>query len=484
MAEHPSLTLLSEDSIQRILEQSYLVLNKVGVLIENEEALKLLGDAGAKVDLAKQKAFFPENIIESSLKSALSSISVFDRNGDLKMSLQGNEVHFDPGSAALTILDWENQRARKAVTRDLIQFFQVVNSLDNLAAQSTGLISSDVPREIQDRYRLFLALQHGTKPIVTGTFTIDAFESMKKMLIAVRGSEEKLREKPLAIFDCCPSPPLKWSNLTCQNLIDCAKSGIPAELVSMPLTGATAPGTIAGALVQLVAENLSGVVIHQLANPGAPIIWGGSPAAFDMRHGTTPMGAIETMMIDSAYAKIAKHLDLPTHAYMGLSDAKILDAQAGLETGIGAIIAALSGINVISGPGMLNFESTQSLEKLVVDNEICGMALRLVKGIELRENFSEDLFGNIYDGEHFLTSPHTLQWMREEFYFASQVISRENDEVWNEKGAKSAGERAHEKVKEIIAKAPPVSLDKEIANELLKIMQADAKKYGMDKLPL
>ncbi|HEX9975160.1 MAG TPA: trimethylamine methyltransferase family protein, partial [bacterium] len=366
----------------------------------------------------------------------------------------------------------------------LINLSRLTHSLNNLAAQSTGLVSSDVPQEIGDRYRLFIALQNCTKPVVTGTFALDAFDSMEKMLIAVRGTAENLRQKPLAIFDCCPSPPLKWSNLTCQNLIDCAKAGIPAELVSMPLTGATAPGTIAGALVQHAAESLSGVVIHQLAHPGSPIIWGGSPAAFDMRHGTTPMGAIETMMIDSAYARIGKYLGLPTHAYMALSDAKLLDAQAGLETGMGAVIAALSGINVISGPGMLDFESCQSLEKLLIDNEICGMALRLVKGIELRDKFSEDLFGDIYNGEHFLTSPNTIKWLREEFYSPSDVIDRANYQMWLSMDGTSAGERAHEKVIQILNQAAAPQLENNTKQELEKIMLHDARKFGMEKLPL
>lgn len=251
----------------------------------------------------------------------------------------------------------------------------------------------------------------------------------------------------------------------------------------MPLTGATSPGTLAGALVQHAAESLSGVVIHQLAHPGSPIIWGGSPAAFDMRHGTTPMGAIETMMIDAAYAKIGKYLGLPTHAYMTLSDAKLLDAQAGLETGMGAVLAALSGINVISGPGMLDFESCQSLEKLVVDNEICGMALRLVKGIELREGLSDDLFGDIYDGEHFLTSSHTLNWLREEFYFPSEVIDRANYQMWNSTDGQSAGERAHQKVQQLLQQEAPPELDASIAQELSRIMLAEARKYGMNQLP-
>ena len=480
---HPMLEIIDNQKVERILAEAYSVLEKVGVLIENEEAMKLLESAGAKVDRKNRKSSFPLSLIEKCVKSAPNSITIFDRNEQPSMQLAGNNIHFDPGSAALTILDWKTQRQRKPVTQDLINLSRLTHYLGNLAAQSTGLVSSDVPQEIGDRYRLFIALQNSTKPVVTGTFALDAFDSMKTMLIAVRGSAENLRQKPLAIFDCCPSPPLKWSNLTCQNLIDCAKAGIPAELVSMPLTGATSPGTIAGALVQHAAESLSGVVIHQLAHAGSPIIWGGSPAAFDMRHGTTPMGAIETMMIDSAYAKIGKYLGLPTHAYMALSDAKLLDAQAGFETGMGAVIAALSGINVISGPGMLDFESCQSLEKLVIDNEICGMALRLVKGIELRENFSEDLFGDIYNGEHFLTSPHTVKWLREEFYFPSEVIDRLNYQMWLSVDGKSAGDRAHNKVNQILSQAEAPQLANHIKKELEKIMNQDAKKFGMDKLP-
>lgn len=481
--ERPALEMIDKRKVERILDEAYSVLEQVGVLIENEEAMEILDSSGVRIDRNNRKACFPVELVEKCVKSAPDTITIFDRSSHATMRLEGNNIHFDPGSAALTILDWKTQRQRKPVTQDLIDFSRLTHFLDNIAAQSTGLISSDVPQEVADRYRLFIALQNSTKPIVTGTFALDAFNSMKEMLIAVRGSAEKLRQQPLAIFDCCPSPPLKWSNLTCQNLIDCARAGIPAELVSMPLTGATSPGTLAGALVQHAAESLSGVVIHQLAKDGSPIIWGGSPAAFDMRHGTTPMGAIETMMIDSAYASIGKYLGLPTHAYMALSDAKLLDTQAGLETGIGAVLAALSGINVISGPGMLDFESCQSLEKLVIDNEICGMALRLVKGIELRAGMSDDLYGDIYDGEHFLTSDHTIKWLRDEFYFPSEVIDRANYQTWLATDGKSLGERAHQKVKQILRQEPAPLLDGSIIKELKQIMLHDAKKYGMAELP-
>jgi len=480
----PTLRLLSEPVVLKIIDEARNVLQNVGVMVENEEAKELLHSNGLSVDKMRNIVRFKTSVIEKALETAPSKIEVFDRYGELCMNLCDQNIHFDPGSAALHILDFEKQEPRKANTKDLSQFVKIIDALPNYAAQSTGLISSDVPEDIADRYRLYLGLQGGKKPIVTGTFSTDSFKMMFDMLVAVRGSAQALHEKPLAIFDCCPSPPLKWSNLTCHDLMECAKAGVPAELVSMPLTGATSPATILGALVQLTAENLSGIVIHQLTNSGSPIIFGGSPAAFDMRTGTTPMGAVETMMIDSAYAQIGRKLGVPTHAYMGLSDSKQLDAQAGFESSMGATLAALAGINVISGPGMLDFESCQSLEKLVIDHEICGQALRLKQGVLAhQEMFAEDLYGDIYNGEYFLTSPNTLDLFRKEFYFPDAVVDRKNLQDWVGSGKKTLLERAHDRVNEILSTHETEPLDQSIQNELDKSMIALAKKVGLDRLP-
>jgi trimethylamine--corrinoid protein Co-methyltransferase len=303
------------------------------------------------------------------------------------------------------------------------------------------------------------------------------------MLVAVRGSEKNLADKPLAIFDACPSPPLKWSNLTTQSLIDSARAGVPSELISMGMTGATSPVTMAGTLVQHVAENLCGLVICQLAKKGAPVIFGGSPSSFDMRKGTTPMGAIETMMIDSAYSQIAKHFNLPTHAYMGLSDSKTNDNQAGLETGIGAVLAALAGVNVISGPGMMDFESCQSLEKLVVDNEICGIAYRLIEGIsQLDDPIATHLFENFTADTQFLSMTHTKNWYRKEHTFPN-VIDRDTYDYWVSLGKKSIAERASEEVERLLQENAPALPEENIIQELKRIMHDDAKKNGISALP-
>jgi len=397
------------------------------------------------------------------------------------LDLQGDNVYFDPVSAAIHLLDSQTLKIRKPTTEDLIKFVHLVDFLKHIKTQSTALICSDVPDEIKDRYRLYFVLKGSPKPVVTGAFTVDGLSVMREMLIIIGGSEEEIRKKPRAIFDVCPSSPLSWSNVTCQNLIDCARYGLPAELVAMPLCGANAPVTLAGALIQHTAENLSGIVIHQLVQPGAPIIYGGSPGIFEMRKGTTPMGAIETMMLDCSYAQIGKHLKIPTHAYLGLSDSKILDVQAGLETSMGFILGALAGVNVISGAGMLDFESCQSLEKLVIDDEICGMAYRLIEGIDTGEDaLAINLIQNLAPKGQFFSSRHTLEWFRREQFLPSSLIDRSSRREWEENGAKDSIERAGRWVEEILRthQPEPMSLDKE--RELAQILIKDARRLGIE----
>ena len=477
----PKLELLSAEQMDQLLPEALRTLATVGVFVENEEALALLQEAG--MELKQGRVLITEEAVQTALASAPSRIKLFDRHGEQAMDLGGDRVHFDPGSAALHILDAETRRRREPVSADCVHLAWVAAACNNIQAQSTGLIPTDVPGNIADRFRLYLALSNCSKPVWTGTFLKDGFTVMKEMLVAVRGSEEALREKPLATFDCCPTPPLKWSDLTCQALLDCARAGIPAELVSMPLAGATSPVTLKELVTQHCAECLSGVVIHQLGRPGSPIIYGGSPSALDMRHGTTPMGAIETMMIDMAYAQVGKKLGLPTHAYMGLSDSKTADWQAGMESGLGVVLAALAGVNVVSGPGMLDFESCQSLEKLVLDNEACGMALRLVRGIsDNSEVPASELIKAVVEAGHFLADPHTRKHFRQELFIPGPVIDRGQYGEWESRGAPDSFNAARARVEKIIAKGNPAPLPEDLQQDLTGLIQTEANRLGCPPL--
>ena len=479
----PSLKMLSQQFVEKIVGEAYQVLQQTGVFVENATAIELLRAAGARIDQSSKRVHVGAKLIDQALSTAPHTITMYDATGDKSFLVGGDEVHFDPGSAALKIFDHSTQSERKPVTKDLVRFFSLIQRLENFDFQSTGLISGDVPEKIADCHRLFVGLQCCSKPIVTGLFVVEGFRPMYEILKAVRGGSEELRKMPLAMFDACPSPPLKWSNLTTQSLIDCARAGIPSELVSMPLTGATAPVTLAGALVQLTAENLAGVVITQLASPGAPVIFGGSPSCFDMHTANPPMGAIETMMIDSAYSQIGKWLGLPVHAYIGLSDSKCVDAQAGLETGIGAVLGALSGINVISGGGMMDYESAQSFEKLVIDNDICGMAHRLIQGIAQRdEPIAVDLLSELAIDGDFMTHPHTLRWhLLEQQY--SRVINRDGYDRWTQSGKPTLADRASERVNELLGEESGWILSVDKKEELRKTFESHSKSLGFEMSP-
>jgi trimethylamine--corrinoid protein Co-methyltransferase len=472
----PQIQLLDKGTVEEVLEEAKRVLSALGFYLENREALEILREAGASLDEAGGRVFLPPEMVDVAVAAAPSTIRLYDSAGDPAVELGGENVCFDPGSAALNILDPVTGEIRPARTPDFVAFSKVVEQLEHIKAQSTAVICSDVPQGMADRYRLYLALLYCSKPVITGTFTKQSFPIMKEMLAAVRGGAEALRQKPLAVFDACPSPPLKWSDLTCQSLIDAARSGIPSELVSMPLTGANAPITLLGAIVQHTAETLTGVVISQCIRSGAPVIWGGSPSAFDMRRGTTPMGSIDTMMIDLGCAEVGKHMGLPTHAYMGLSDAKLLDAQSGLESGMGTLLAGIKGINMISGAGMLNFESTQSVQKLVIDNEICGMTYRFLEGVARRDRpIAFDLLETLISEGQLLDSEHTLKWFKGEHYLPSAVIDRSNAEDWLTDGKKNIGDRAAERANALVASYPGSPLEPDVQKELARIINRDTE---------
>ena len=195
------------------------------------------------------------------------SFKLFDVLGNETHDFGGDKVYFTPGSTAINVLDGATGEMRRPDTADYIRYVKLTSGLQHIASQSTALIPADVHERISDSYRLYLSLLYGEKPVVTGAFTVEAFEIMKNLQLAVRGSEEALKEKPLTIFSCCPTAPIKWSDVTSQNLMDCARWSIPVEFISMPLSGFMAPVTLVGSLVQQTAETLSGVVISQLTRP-------------------------------------------------------------------------------------------------------------------------------------------------------------------------------------------------------------------------
>jgi len=475
------IDVLGGKAAKRIIDEALEVLDHKGVETRDAETVDLLAGGGARVG-DDRRVRIPADLVERSVATVPRRIPIFDRKGRKAFTAGDGIPRFNPGSAAIHILD--RGEIRRPATADLVRFVRLTDALDGIDAQSTGLVSSDVPTEISDRYRLYIGLLSSAKPIVTGTFGEDGFRPMAEMLEAVRGSTEELRAKPMAIFDVCPSPPLKWSRLGCRSLLDCARSGIPAELISMPLAGATGPATIEGSLVQHAAESLSGIVIHQLASPGAPIIFGGSPAYFDLRAGTTPMGSPETLLLDLGLIRVGRALGIPVQAYIGMSDSKCLDAQCGFESAMGTLLAVLAGADLAAGPGMLDFESCQSLEKLVIDAELCDAARILAQGVQLGEGaLAPDLLGDIAGPETFLISDAALRRSEEEARRPAPIADRERRERWRERGGQATEERARARVEEILRTHEPDPVPADVRRALRAIMEREARAHGLDRLP-
>ncbi len=481
-AIQPKLELLSLDLIARILDEAFQLMLSPGIKVQSIEARSLLTKAGATAEDDVVK--IPEKIIRKCLDTVPAEFFLYNRQGEPQVHYGGNSVHFDPGSSGVHILDPETLEHKPSYTKDLVRLVKVVEMIPQYDAQSTAIVCNEVPKSIGDLYRLYILLMFSQKPIVTGSFSLQTLGTMIDMLAIFSGDRKALAEKPTAVFDVCPSPPLIWSEFGGGNLIELARANIPAQLISMPLAGAAAPVTLLGSVVQHAAESLSGIAIHQLSNPGAPIVWGGAPAIFDMRRGTTPMGAIETAMIDAAYAQVGKSLNLPTHAYLGASDAKIVDAQAGLESGVTAIVGALAGINMISGAGMLDFLACQSPEKLVVDAEGIAMAQRLLAGIEVRtETLATAMFEGINFKGDFLKQKITRELFSKEQYLPSAVIDRESNRGWQAAGSLNTFDRAKIRVRELLAsyKRPENPGDQE--HKLQDLVANLAKQAGMEALP-
>ena len=478
----PSLSLLEPPLLDRILTEAFTLISQRGVTVEAEVAVELLSAAGARVE--NGTAHIPESLARRALETVPREFFLYNRAGEPAVKYGGNHVQFDPGSSCVHILDANTLEHRMTQAADLLRLVQVAEMLPQYAAQSTAVVCNDVPSEIGDLYRLFIVLQYSSKPIVTGAFSPHTAPAMIDMLALDSGGHAALRAKPRAIFDVCPSPPLHWTEFAAQNLVDLARGWIPAEIISVPLAGAAAPVTLAGTVVQHAAECLSGITIHQLAQPGAPVVWGGAPAIFDMRTGITPMGAVETCMLNIACAEVAKSFGLPTHGYLLGSDSKTIDAQAGQESGIAAILGAMGGINMVSGAGMLDSLACHSPEKLVLDAESIAMALRLLQGVQPRtESLALDMFAKVGLSGDFLKLPETRKLFRQEQYIPGKVIDRGSLHSWEQSGKKNAFDRAKERVSELIATYKRRELTAEVDRELRRIVEERARQAGSDRIP-
>jgi trimethylamine--corrinoid protein Co-methyltransferase len=473
----PTLNILSDELIGRILAEAKRIMAEVGMEICGPKLRQRLLDHGLKTDAGGDRVLFPPEVVDRAIASAPKSFTLYDRDGRPHAEIGGYNVHYVPGSSGLKIMDHRNGETRLANSTDFVEYARLCDGLEHIAYLATAFsTNADIEAQVSDAWRLYMAMVNSKKPVVSGAFGEHGVPRMAEMMQLFRRDRAELIARPMSIFTVTATGNFRFGEDSCQNLLDCAEAGIPIEIVPVTLMGLIAPVTLVGALVFHCVDVLTGITMAQIVKPGAPVLFGGAPATFHMKAASAPMAAIEAQHLNVGYVAIAKSLGLPTQAYMALSDGKFLDAQAGAETMTSAMLAALAGVNSVSGPGMLDFVLTFSLPKLVFDNEVCGQCLHFVREIRVLEDLpSADLVSYLRQNLHLITAPHTLKYWPQELYLTDPVIDRENRENWATAGSKDLYQRACEQVDRRLAAYTAFDTDAAIDAELRRLIKAGLK---------
>ncbi|MBW2578362.1 MAG: trimethylamine methyltransferase family protein [Deltaproteobacteria bacterium] len=473
----PTLQTLDLDLVDQVLDESKKIMAEIGMEIRGPELRQRLLDHGLKTDAKGDRILFPADVVDKAIASCPKSITLYDRDGEPHAELGGDNVHFVPASSGLKILDHRTNEIRLADSKDFIEYARLCDGLEHIAYLATAFSTNDdIEPQVSDAWRLYMCLTTTKKPIVSGAFSESGVSRMAEMMQLFRADRAEMFAKPMSIFTITATGNFRYGEDSCQNLLDCVEAGIPVEIVPVTLMGLIAPVTMVGALVFHCIDVLTGITMAQIVRPGAPVLFGGAPATFHMKAASSPMLAIEALHLDVAYVNVAKRLGLPCQAYMGLTDAKVLDAQAGAETFGSALLAALAGVNSVSGPGMLDFVLTFSLPKLVFDNEICGQVLHFVREIEPREDLpTTELVRELIAKDHLITSPHTLKHWPQELYLTDPVFDRENREAWEKAGSSTLDQRARDGVEKRLASYVPIETDPAMDAEMRRLVQSGMK---------
>ncbi|MFO7996127.1 MAG: trimethylamine methyltransferase family protein [Dehalococcoidia bacterium] len=450
--EGGSFKVLTEEAIVKVHQTAMQVIEEVGFEVQSDMALELFAGAGATVDWEKHLVRLNENKAKELIEAAPSEIKLCGQDEAHDIILGGRRVYAGTGGTALYIYEPDVNQTRLASMEDLRCIARLVDKLDNIHLFMLPTYPSELPVEQVDVNRFFAGLDNTTKHVMGGVYTLEGVKNVIRMAEIVAGSPEALRQRPLISMIACIISPLRMDKTYGDLLVNIARNGIPVACPAEPLCGATSPVTLAGNLVVQTVDSLMGVILTQIANPGAPVIFGSVATNTDLRNLKYLAGSIEMGLLNAAGAQMAQFYHLPFYATGGMTDSKALDAQSGYESALTAQLCALAGANFIhDAAGLMEFAMTVCYEKFVIDNEILGMVMRSVDGIKVNdETLAFDLIKQMGPGGNFVAARHTRHFMRSEHY--QPVLSnRASREDWEADGSKTSWERAAEKVKELLA---------------------------------
>jgi trimethylamine---corrinoid protein Co-methyltransferase len=465
----------SQEDCQRIHETTLRVLEEVGVDFGYEPALEVFRKAGCRID--GQRVFFAPVMVAAQVSKAPSQFTMQARNPAKNVTIGGDQTAFVPCYGSPFVSDLEGGR-RESTLQDYTNFVKLSH-----ASQSLDIIGgmmaepNDIPHERRNAEMMYASMRYSDKPFMGGAIGVEAARESIEMAAIVFGcSERELADKMPMISILCSRTPLGYDDRMLGAIIEYAKAGMPQLISSLSIAGATSPVTMEGTLIVQNAEVLAGIVLTQLIREGTPVVFSGSSSAAAMRHGSLSIGAPEMAVNTAATAQMARFYGIPSRGGGAVSDAKLPDAQAGLESMMSQLMATLSGVHfVLHSAGILDGYMTASYEKFMIDDDICGMCKRIKRGATADPlKMAFEIIAQVGPGGEYLTHRHTFQNFKKELY-APILEQRESYAAWRAKGAESIEKAANRKWKAILGSFVEPEMPAENHRALKAYIE---KKYG------
>lgn len=470
----PEFRLLSDEQIQEIHLATLEILERTGSEIKDSRAREMLRKAGARV--VDERVYIPAHLVEWAVQTAPERVMMCSRTGERSMPLERNKVFFGTGSDTPNTIDPYSRERRRSRANDVKEIARLCDALPNIDFVMSMAIASDKPSQSNYLYGFAGMAAGSSKPMVFTAHDLADMEQIYEMAVAVAGSEDNLRANPFLLHYDEPISPLIHSPNGVAKLIFCAENMVPVTYVTGMLIGATAPATLAGACAMANAECLAALVIHQLAKPGAPFVYGANVVPFDMRNATASYAGPEFVLSNAAFAELSRFYRLPVWGLAGSADSKLLDAQAGAEAMIAITSAIMARGNLVHDVGYLEYGLTSSMEMILYCTELIEMVRTYAKGITCDDvRLAVDLIHEVGPGGHFLDTDHTVKYFRSE-HFMPKLMERRNYDAWAQAGGKEMVDKLNERVLEILESHQPAPLSSTAQEAIDKVLaRADGK---------
>lgn len=443
--------LLTDEQIKQVHEASLDILENVGLLVRNEQAREIFNKHGADFDAETEVVKFPRAIVERAIRIFPPKFTFYARDPQFDKTLPDDRPVIVTGSSAPNMLDPVTRQERRAFSDDIARIARLINELPGHDVFSISTLAEDAPMDRFTVTRLYPTIKNCVKPIRCSASSVSDAEQILQLLYAIAGSEAAYRERPFVTHHYCPIvSPLTFDLDSTAELIFFTERGLPAFATIVPNGGMSSPLTMLGTLVQGNAEFLAWATFAQMIREGTPLVYSSLPTIADMRRGSYAPGAIECGMLVMGMAQMARFYNVPNGGYVGLTNAKVNDAQSGFETGMSGVAALLAGADMFNIGGLLDALMCFDFAKAAIDDEIALMLKRLQRGFEYsEERMSLDVIREAGPAGMFLDKPQTLELMKETMLL-TEISDRDPRNRWTKMGSHDAESRALAKVREIL----------------------------------